>query len=106
MMGKSLGEHCAAPVVHCNHLSFTWAALSHISGARSVVFGVSLTSPETCWVAGNLAGVLQAASGLQKLTKLDFTNQFLTGTFPINVNFPWLEELRLVNNNIQVGAQP
>ncbi len=55
-----------------------------------------------CLKAGNIADVLQAASALPRLTKLDFTNQFLTGTFPANISFPSLEELILVNNDITV----
>ncbi|CAL8464771.1 g4306 [Coccomyxa elongata] len=56
-------------------------------------------------LAGNIANVLQAASALPRLTKLDFTNQFLTGTLPANISFPSLEELILVNNDI-TGTLP
>ncbi len=53
--------------------------------------------------AGNIRDVLLAASDLPRLTKLDFTNQFLTGYLPANISFPWLEELTLINNDINVG---
>ena len=57
-----------------------------------------------CLRAGNIGDVLQAASVLPRLTKLDFTNQFLTGTLPANISFPSLEELILVNNDITVRS--
>ena len=53
--------------------------------------------------AGNIGDVLLAASDLPRLTKLDFTNQFLTGYLPANISFPWLEELTLINNDINVS---
>lgn len=42
-------------------------------------------------------------SALPQLTKLDFFNQFLTGTLPSNISFPRLMEIRLINNDISVG---
>ncbi len=55
-----------------------------------------------CLRAGDIGDVLQAASVLPRLTKMDFTNQFLTGTLPVNISLPSLEELILVNNDITV----
>jgi hypothetical protein len=49
-----------------------------------------------------VSAVLQVASQLPALTKLDFYNQYLTGTLPANISFPKLSELRLVNNDISV----
>lgn len=43
-------------------------------------------------------------SALPQLTKLDFFNQFLTGTLPSNISFPRLMEIRLINNDISVGS--
>lgn len=45
---------------------------------------------------------MMAAQNLTRLTKLDFTNQYLSGTVPANVSFPWLEELVMVSNNMIV----
>ena len=52
--------------------------------------------------AGNASYVMTAAQNLTRLTKLDFTNQFLSGTVPADVSFPWLEELVMVSNNMIV----
>ena len=57
-----------------------------------------------CLRAGDIGDVLQAASDLPRLTKMDFTNQFLTGTLPANISLPALEELILVNNDITVRS--
>ncbi|CAL8464770.1 g4305 [Coccomyxa elongata] len=56
-------------------------------------------------LVGNASDVLMAAQNLTRLTKLDFTNQYLSGTVPANVSFPWLEELVMVSNNM-IGTLP
>ncbi|BDA50370.1 MDIS1-interacting receptor like kinase 2 [Coccomyxa sp. Obi] len=56
-------------------------------------------------LVGNASDVMQAAQNLTRLTKLDFTNQYLSGTVPANVSFPSLEELVMVSNNM-IGTLP
>ncbi|CAL8462229.1 g1760 [Coccomyxa elongata] len=54
---------------------------------------------------GDVGEVLKVVSALPQLTKLDFFNQFLTGTLPSNISFPRLMEIRLINNDIS-GTLP
>ncbi len=54
-------------------------------------------------VSGNVSSVLEAAAVLTRLTKLDLTNNYMTGYLPTNISFPSLEELKLVSNNIQAS---
>lgn len=52
-------------------------------------------------LAGDIAEVLAAASGLKQLKTLDLTKQAFVGTLP-GISFPTLETLRLADNNIEV----
>lgn len=52
--------------------------------------------------AGDVGDVLRVLSQLPQLIKLDFFNQFLTGTLPADVSFPRLVEIRLIANDISV----
>ncbi|BDA46092.1 probable leucine-rich repeat receptor-like serine/threonine-protein [Coccomyxa sp. Obi] len=58
-----------------------------------------------CQLRGDVGEVLKVVSALPQLTKLDFFNQFLTGTLPSNISFPRLMEIRLINNDIS-GTLP